>query len=117
MMQIVDLNGMLKMGNMKSSEAENAASSMKALQLALTEDLEEIEIRIDALVKDSTLPSPDPADEELKIYYAARAALYSGLSSINEVLGWVHVMAEKDSDGNVAEAVKSLPTISVFSIH
>jgi hypothetical protein len=53
----------------------------------------------------------------MKVYCVARAALYSGLASINEVLGWVHLMAEKDAEGNVSEAVKMLPTVAVFSIH
>lgn len=63
------------------------------------------------------LISPSEAEEEVKLCYVARTALFSALASINEVFGWVHLMAEKDSEGNVTEVIRSLPTVPVFSIH
>jgi hypothetical protein len=105
------------MGSINNSEAEEAVSGMKALQSALTEELEDIESRIDALGDDSLCLSPDETEEEVKICYVARAALFSALAGINEVLGWVHLMAERDSNGNVADVITALPIVPVFSIH
>jgi hypothetical protein len=97
-------------------DAGDAVSSMQALRSAMTVDLDDIEQRIESL-SSSPWTDSESAIEEMKVYCVARAALYSGLASINEVLGWVHLMAEKDAEGNVSEAVKMLPTVAVFSIH
>lgn len=105
------------MGSITISDAEHAVSSMKALQSALAEELEDVESRIQELGKNSPPHSQEDGDEEAKLHYVARAALYGAFASINEVLGWVNLMVERDSNGNVAEAVKSLPTIPMFSIH
>jgi hypothetical protein len=111
-----DKNGALIMGKIDICNASDAVSSMQTLRLALTEDLDDIENRIHELAQ-SGLASSNSVIGEIKVYYVARAALYSALASINEVLGWVHLMAEKDSEGNVAEVVRSLPTVPVFSVH
>lgn len=105
------------MGSISNNEAGAAVSGMQALQSTLTEELEDIESRINALGKGELLLSPSEAEEEVKLCYVARAALFSALASIKEVLGWVHLMAEKDSEGNVTEVVRSLPTVPIFSIH
>jgi hypothetical protein len=105
------------MGSINNNEAGEAVSSMQALQSALTEELEDIERRINALGEDEFPLSRSEADNEVKLCYVARAALFSALASINEVLGWVHLMVEKDSEGNVTEVVRSLPTVPMFSIH
>jgi len=97
-------------------DADAAMSSMQALQSAMTLDLDDIEHRM-ALLADSAAASSPTGIEEMSVYYVARAALYSGLASISEILGWVHLMTEKDSEGNVREEVRSLPIVPVFSIH
>lgn len=97
-------------------DASDAISSMQALRVQLTEELDDIENRIHELAQSPAVTS-DTGIGEMKIYYLTRAALYSGLASINEVLGWVGLMAANDSEGNVAEVVKSLPVVPVFSIH
>lgn len=105
------------MGSISNNEAGAAVSGMQALQSTLTGELEDIESRISALGKGESLLSTSEAEDEVKLCYVARAALFSALASINEVLGWVHLMAEKDSEGNVTEVVRSLPTVPIFSIH
>jgi hypothetical protein len=95
-------------------DASHAVSSMQALRTAMIVELDDMEHRIEQL---SGLPVTGPGDDELAVYYVARAALYSGLASITEVLGWVCLMAEKDSEGNIPKEVKSLTTVPVFSIH
>jgi hypothetical protein len=97
-------------------DASNAVSSMQALRIALTDDLDDIESRIHELAQ-SPAATSDSGMSEMQIYCAARAALYSGLASINEVLGWVRLITAKDSEGNAAAIVESLPTMPVFSIH
>lgn len=97
-------------------DADAAMSSMQSLRSAMTLELEDIEERMETL---AALPAADSESgiEEMAVYGVTRAALYSGLASINEVLGWVHLMTEKDAEGNISEAVKALPTLQVFSIH
>lgn len=97
-------------------DASDAVSSMQALRMQMTEELDDIENRIHQLAQSPSVTSHS-ALGEMKIYYLTRAALYSGLASINEVLGWVGLMAANDSEGNVAEVVKSLPIMPAFSIH
>jgi len=103
------------MERMDLCDASAAVSSMQALRVELTEDLDDIENRIHDLAQ-SPLATSDSGISDMQVYCVARAALYSGLASINEVLGWVRLMAARDSDGNTAEVVKSLPTVPVFSI-
>jgi len=97
-------------------EASDAVSSMQALRVELTEELDDIENSIHEIAQ-SSVACTDSGTNDLQVYWVARAALYSALASINEVLGWVRLMAEKSIEGNVAEVVKSLPTVAVFSIH
>lgn len=97
-------------------DVSDAVSSMQALRIGLTEDLDDIENRIHELAQ-SSLATSVAGISEMQVYCVARAALYSGLASINEVLGWVRLIAQKDAEGNVVEAVKSLPAVPVFSIH
>lgn len=104
------------MEKMDLCDASNAVSGMQALRTEMTDDLDDIENRIRELAQ-SPLASSVCGIDEMRVYCVAHAALYSGLASINEVLGWVRLLTKKDSEGNVAEVVKSLPTVAVFSIH
>jgi hypothetical protein len=104
------------MEKMELGDATDAVSSMQALRTVLADDLDDIEHRIHELAH-SPLAASENGISEMGVYYVARAALYSGLASINEVLGWVHLVAAKDAEGNVADVVKSLPIVPVFSIH
>jgi hypothetical protein len=104
------------MERMGLCDTSDAVSSMQALRDELTEELDDIENRMQELAQSPSAAS-DAGVGEMQVYSVARAALYSGLASINEVLGWVRLMAAQDSEGNVLEVVKSLPTVAVFSIH
>jgi hypothetical protein len=98
-------------------EADAAMSSMQALHSAMTLELGTIEQRIEALAASAASAEYVAGNEEMSVYDVTRAALYSGLASINEILGWVQLLTEKDPEGNVFESVKALPTVTVFSIH
>jgi len=104
------------MAKMDISHTVDAVSSMRALRLAMTNDLDDIENSIYDLAQSGQAESPGGM-EELKVYYVARAALYSGLASINEVMGWIHLMAEKGPEGNSTEILQSLPTVPIPSIN
>jgi len=104
------------MEKMNLGDASDAVSSMQALRSILNEELDEVETCICELAQ-SPASTSEHGSSEMQVYLIARAALYSGLANINEVLGWVHLMAAKDAEGNVAEVVKSLPTIPAFVIH
>ncbi len=101
---------------MKLGDISDAVSSMQTLRESLTAELDEIEDRIHELAH-SPRATTSSALSDLSVYYVARAALYSGLASINEVLGWVRLMAATDSEGNTADVVQSLPIVPVFSLH
>jgi hypothetical protein len=88
---------------------------MHALRESLTAELDDIEDRIHELAHSPGATTASVLND-LSVYYVARAALYSGLASINEVLGWVRLMAATDSEGNTVDLVKSLPTVPVFSL-
>lgn len=104
------------MAKMDITHAVDAVSSMRALRIAMTNDLDDIENSIYDLAQSGHAESAT-GTEELKVYCVARAALYSGLASINEVMGWIHLMAEKDPEGNSAEILQSLPTVPIPSIN
>jgi len=104
------------MEKMNLGDASDAVSSMQVLRSILTEELDEVENCIRELAQ-SPLGKSEHGASEMQAYAIARAALYSGLASVNEVLGWVHLMAAKDAEGNMAEVVKSLPTVPMFVIH
>lgn len=106
----------MNMAKMDIGNAVDAVSSLRALRVVLTDDLDDIENSIYDLGQSGRADS-DSGMGELKVYCVARAALYSGLASINEVLGWVHLMAEKDPEGNAADLLQSLPIVTVPSIN
>ncbi len=104
------------MAKMDICDAVDAVSSMRALRQVLVSDLDDIENSIGDLAQ-SELADTESGVANLEVYCAARAALYSGLASINEVLGWVHLITEKDSGGNASELLRSLPMVPVSSIN
>lgn len=104
------------MAIMSIQHAIEAASSMQALRNALATDLDEIESRIHQLTASQVSSYQEVADE-MQICLKARAALHSGLASITDVLGWVHLLTEKDAHGNEIVTVQSLPTVPILSIN
>lgn len=106
----------MMMENMKLGDISDAVSSMQTLRESLTAELDQIEDRIHEL-EEWPLATTTNVISDLRVYHVTRAALYSGLASINEVLGWVRMMAVTDAEGNTADAVKSLPIVPVFSLH
>lgn len=102
------------MGILSIMETDDAVSGLSALRDVLADDLLDIESRLDEMERSSTTSQIKGKNDDALVYRTARTALLSGLASIDEVLGWVHLVAEKDADGNELESVLSLPHLSVM---
>jgi len=101
-----------KMGNLSVRDTDDAVSGIIALQEILSTDLHDVESNLRRIERASATGAAAGADEVM-VYRTARTALLSGLASIHEVLGWVHLMAEKDPEGNDLDCVRSLPEVTV----
>ncbi|MDB5798279.1 MAG: hypothetical protein JWP36_2181 [Paucimonas sp.] len=101
------------MGILNVTDTDDAVSGMNALREVLTEDLVDVEGRLLELEHSGT-PVTESKKEEMLVYQTARTALLSGLASIDEVLGWIHLVAEKDADGNEIDSVLALPSLAVM---
>jgi hypothetical protein len=99
-----------------SYDMDDAVAAMQVLHAALTFDLEELEKKILAQGH-SISAAPMSDNQDSSEYYAARTALLSGLSSIEEVLAWIEWKTEEDPEGDVAVAIQPLPTLRGCSIH
>ena len=101
------------MGILSVTDTDDAVVGVTALREVLAEDLLDVEGRLMELAR-STTPMTDSKKEEMLVYQTARTALLSGLASVDEVLGWIHLVAEKDADGNELDSVLSLPNLAVM---
>lgn len=101
------------MGILSVTDTDDAVSGVNALREVLADDLLDVEGRLHEL-EHSTTPMSASRKEEMLVYRTARTALLSGLASVDEVLAWVHLVAEKDADGNELESVLSLPHLAVM---
>lgn len=103
------------MRKMDVAHATDAVTGMLTLQATLINELDHVEVCIDeltALGKEASYTETD----DLNVYCTARTALYSGLASTNELLGWINVMTEKDNRGSAVDVIELLP-MPTWSIH
>ncbi|MDQ9169560.1 hypothetical protein Q8A64_03955 [Oxalobacteraceae bacterium R-40] len=101
---------------MDIANATDAITGMLALRAVLTDELDNVEISIQGIVE-SDHPRSQTTREELNMFFVARAALYSGLAGINELLSWVNLLTEKDAEGNAFEMTKLLPAMPAWSLN
>jgi hypothetical protein len=97
-------------------DMDDAVAALAALPDVFTYDLQVLEERI----RSERRPFADPAlaaGHEAARQAAARALLHSGLASITEVLGWIQAKTEEDPEGDVAIALRPLPTLRGCVIH
>jgi hypothetical protein len=106
----------IKMRRMDIADATDAVTGMLALRAVLTEELDNVETSIQAIA-DSEHARSDASREELSVCFVARAALYSGLAGINELLGWINLLTEKDAEGNAFDMTRLLPAMPAWSIN
>lgn len=102
------------MATLKIQHAVDAVSSMQALHDALSEDLSHIEACIQELGSASLKTAPS---DELATHFRVRSALYGGMASINDVLGWVRLMTEKDINGDEYRTMWPLPNVPVTAMN
>jgi hypothetical protein len=112
----VSTNGEVEMRKMDIADATDAITGMLTLRAVLTEELDNIETSIQEIA-DSDKANSDAGINDLKVYWVARAAVYSGLAGINELLSWVSLLTEKDAEGNAFEVTRLLPAMPAWSIN
>ena len=96
---------------LKIHQAVDLVSGMQALHEVLSEDLLQVETSIQYLQSSSRGRTSDADD--LDTYLRARAALHGGLASINDVLGWIRLAAEKDENGDEYRVMWPLPEVPI----
>jgi hypothetical protein len=97
------------MERMSVHDTDDAVTSVTALREVLYSELSTIERMVK---KVNTAPDADgraDAKEIIETYQRLRTSLLSGIASVDEVLGWVRVLAPKDPEGNELDCVRSLP--------
>jgi hypothetical protein len=104
------------MRKMDIADATDAITGMLTLRAVLTEELDNIETSIQEIT-DSDKAKSDAGINALKVHCVARAAVYSGLAGINELLSWVSVLTERDAEGNAFEVTRLLPAMPAWSIN
>lgn len=103
------------MATLKIHHAVDAVAGMQALHNVLSEDLSQIEASIQEL--DLSRSKSKSKSDDLDTHLRIRAALHGGIASINEVLGWVRLMTERDIDGNEYHTVYALPDVPVTAMN
>jgi len=95
------------------NDADDAVSGLMALQIVLSNELEKIEKLTgdsEGFAQSSSLEESEFSLEECN---QVRAALLSALASVDELFGWVRLLAEKDSEGNDLDCIRSLPEVNI----
>lgn len=100
------------MEKMRVRHTDDAVSGVTALREILVNELANIESLIRVANEADSVIQEDQII--LEAYNRLRTSLISGIVSTDEVLGWVHALAEKDPDGNELECVKRLPEVNVL---
>lgn len=104
------------MQKMRVKDTDDAVAGVSALREILASEL----ATIDRLIQRTELENEGKAREEaeqiMATYERVRTSLLSGLVSVDEVLGWVHMLAEKDPEGNELDCVRSLPYVNILPV-
>lgn len=104
------------MQKMRVKDTDDAVAGVTALREILVAEL----ATIDRLIRKCEHGGKADAGRDsegaqvLATYQRVRTSLLSGLASIDEVLGWVHMLAEKDPEGNELDCVRALPTVNIL---
>lgn len=100
------------MEKMRIRHTDDAVSGVTALREILINELANIEALIAIAAESEQTSEDDPII--LEAYQRLRTSLLSGIISADEVLGWVHALAEKDMEGNEPESVQRLPHVNIL---
>ncbi|MEN3295575.1 MAG: hypothetical protein V7642_4828 [Burkholderiales bacterium] len=99
------------MEKMSIHDTDDAVTSVTALREVLSAELTAIERLVQKVDHSSAKNNAGQPDDLIETYRRVRTSLLSGLASVDEVLGWVRVLAPKDADGNEMDSVRSLPRV------
>lgn len=100
------------MEKMRVRHTDDAVTGVTALREILANELANIEALIAIATEANAVSDDDPI--VLEAYHRLRTSLLSGIISVDEVLGWVHALAEKDPEGNELECVRRLPNVNIL---
>lgn len=94
---------------MQAAQVEETINGLAQLRSILTNELDAVDGLMRAL--DASLRAQTDVDtgKMMQTYGTARANIHGGLASIDEVLGWIHLVAEPGADGRELDCVKGLP--------
>jgi hypothetical protein len=99
------------MEKMSVHDTDDAVTSVTALREVLSSELTAIERLVQKVDHSAAKNGADDPDDLIETYRRIRTSLLSGLASVDEVLGWVRVLAPKDADGNEMDCVRALPHV------
>ncbi|MEN3291445.1 MAG: hypothetical protein V7642_698 [Burkholderiales bacterium] len=99
------------MEKMSVHDTDDAVTSVTALREVLASELTAIERLVQKVDQSAARNDAEEPDDLIETYRRVRTSLLSGLASVDEVLGWVRVLAPKDADGNEMDCVRSLPHV------
>jgi hypothetical protein len=100
------------MERMTVHDTDDAVTSVTALREVLYAELSTIERMVQKVTTSPEDASRADTEEIIETYQRLRTSLLSGIASVDEVLGWVRVLAPKDPEGNELDCVRSLPYMS-----
>jgi hypothetical protein len=100
------------MERMTVHDTDDAVTSVTALREVLYAELSTIERMVRKVTNSPDAADRGDTDEIIETYQSLRTSLLSGIASVDEVLGWVRVLAPKDPEGNELDCVRSLPYMS-----
>lgn len=98
------------MEDLNHIETECAVKSLLRLKERLQGELGRLEALLHADTRQCDAEHVDWKAFE-QACYMARARVLGGIASVDEVLAWVHLMAETKADGTELDAVKMLPVL------
>jgi hypothetical protein len=98
-----------QMERMSIHDTDDAVTSITALREVLHSELSAIERMVRKVHTSPDTVIKEDAEEIMETYQRLRTSLLSGIASVDEVLGWVRILAPKDPEGNELDSVRSLP--------
>lgn len=94
---------------MQAAQVEETINGLARLRSILANELDAVDGLMRALDASLCAQAGVDAGKMMQTYGTARANIRCGLASIDEVLGWIHLVAEPGADGRELECVKELP--------
>jgi hypothetical protein len=101
------------MERLRIHDTDDAVSGLMALRKVLSVELGKIEKLTEEGETFVTIDALDETAFSVEECKQIRAAILSALASVDELFGWVRLLAEKDVEGNDLECTRSLPEVNI----